>query len=129
VYCNSVLYVLVFYVLFDVQSSIELLYPINHFSFFRVSRDHGMVCIGCTSVVQCERTVVLRSAEMRNFSAADCGKATRGNLRNIPHLIFRILPLDNFPQSAFRKIPAPDRDSPAQILKLLHAIIANETAL
>jgi len=46
-------------------------------------------CIGCTSVVQCERTVVLRSAEMRNFSSAECGKAIRGNLRNVLHLIFR----------------------------------------
>ena len=64
-----------------------------------------MVCIGCTSVMQCERTVVLRFAEMRNFSAAECGKATRGNLRNVPHLIFRKLPLDNFPHSA--KYPCP----------------------
>ena len=62
-----------------------------------------LVCISCTSVVQCKRTVVLRSAEMRNFSAA-----IRGNLRNVPHLIFRKLPLDNFPHSAFRKIPAPN---------------------
>jgi len=47
------------------------------------------LCIGCTSVVQCERTVVLRrSAEMQNFSLAECGKAIRGNLRNVPHLIF-----------------------------------------
>jgi len=30
-----------------------------------------LLCIGCTSVVQCERTVVLWSAEMRNFSAAE----------------------------------------------------------
>jgi len=57
-----------------------------------------MVCIGCTSVVQCERTVVLRSAEMRNFSAADCRKGTRGNVRNVPPLIF----LDNFLHSAIR---------------------------
>ena len=39
-------------------------------------------------------------AEMRNFSAAECGKAIRGTLRNVPHLIFRKLPLDNFPHSA-----------------------------
>jgi len=61
-----------------------------------------MVCIGCTSVVQCEQTVVLWSAEMRNFSAAECVKATRGNLRNFPHLIFRKLPLDNFLHFAIR---------------------------
>jgi len=30
-----------------------------------------LLCIGCTSVVQCERTLVLRSAEMRNLSAAE----------------------------------------------------------
>jgi len=35
-------------------------------------------------------------------SAAECGKATRGNLRNVPHLIFRKLPRDNFPHSAIR---------------------------
>jgi len=40
-----------------------------------------LLCIGCTSVVQCERTVVLWSAEMRNFTAAECGKAIMGNLR------------------------------------------------
>jgi len=44
---------------------------------------------------------------MQNFSAAECGKAVTDNVRNVPHLIFRKLPLDNFPQSAFRKIPAP----------------------
>jgi len=66
-----------------------------------------MVCIGCTSVVQCERTVVLPSAEMRNFSAADCGKATRGNLRNVLHLIFRKLPLDKFRNPHSAKYPRP----------------------
>jgi len=44
----------------------------------------------------------LWSSEMRNFSAAECGKAITGNLRNVPHLIFRKLPLDNFPHSAIR---------------------------
>jgi len=39
-----------------------------------------LLCFGCTLVVQRERTVVLQSAEMRNFSAAECGKAIRGNL-------------------------------------------------
>jgi len=34
------------------------------------------------------------------FSAAECGKAIRGNLRNIPHLIFCKLPIDNFLHSA-----------------------------
>jgi len=86
-------------------------YPINYFSFFSIFQGTAgrrmLLCIGCTFVVQCERTVVLRSAEMRNFSAAECGKAIRGNLRNVPHLIFRKLPLDNFPQSAFCRIPAP----------------------
>ena len=95
-----------FIVLFDVQSSIELLYLINHFFIFFIFQGTTgcltLVCIGCTSVVQCERTVVLRSAKMRNFSAAECGKATRGNLRNVPHLIFRKLPLDNFLHSAIR---------------------------
>jgi len=66
-----------------------------------------LLCIGCTSVVQCERTVVLQSTEMRNFSAAECGKAIRGNLQNVSQLIFRKLPLDNFPHSTFRKILAP----------------------
>jgi len=68
-----------------------------------------LLCFGCTLVVQCERTVVLQSAEMRSFSAAECGKVIRSNLRNVPYLIFRKLPLDNFPQSAFRKIPAPSK--------------------
>jgi len=40
--------------------------------------------------------------EMQNFSPAECGKAIRGNLRNVPHLIFRKLPLDNFLDSAIR---------------------------
>ena len=64
-----------------------------------------LLCIGCTSVVQCEWTVVLRRSaemEMRNFSPAECGKATRGNLRNVLHLTFRKLPLDNFPHSNIR---------------------------
>jgi len=68
-----------------------------------------LLCFGCTLVVQCERMVVLQSTEMQNFSAAECGKAIRSNLRNVQHLIFRKLPLDNFPQSAFRKIPAPSK--------------------
>jgi len=65
-------------------------------------RDHGMpdAAIGCTSVVQCERTVVLWSVEMRNFSVAECGKAVRGNLRNAPQLIFCKLPIDIFQHSA-----------------------------
>ena len=58
-----------------------------------------LLCFGYT-VVQCERMVVLQSAEMRNFSAAECRKVMRGNLRNVPHLIFCKLPLDNFPHSA-----------------------------
>jgi len=41
-----------------------------------------LACIGCTSVVQCEQTAVLRSVEMQNFSAAEYGKAIRGNLWN-----------------------------------------------
>ena len=51
--------------------------------------------------------VVLRSAEMRNFSAAECEESIRGNVRNVLHLIFRKLPLDNFPQCAFYKIAMP----------------------
>jgi len=51
----------------------------------------------------------VNDAEMRNFSAAECGTAIRGTLRNVPHSIFCKLPLTTFriPQSAFRKIPAP----------------------
>jgi len=37
-----------------------------------------------------------------NAECFGCGKAIRGNLRNVPHLIFRKLPLDNFLHSAFR---------------------------
>jgi len=45
----------------------------------------------------------------RNAEFFSCGmrKSDRGNLRNVPHLIFRKLPLDNFPHSA--KYPRPDR--------------------
>ena len=67
-----------------------------------------LLCIGCTSVVQCEQTVVLRSAEMWNFLAAECGKAITDNLRNVPHLIFHKLPLEttfHIPHSA--KYPRP----------------------
>ena len=101
VYCNSVSYVLVLVFCLMYNPSLSC-YISNKpfFIFFHFSRDHGMVCIGCTSVVQCERTVVLRSAEMRNFSAAECGKATWGNLRNVPHLVFHTLPLDNVLHSA-----------------------------
>ena len=70
-----------------------------------VTAGHRMLqCICYTSVVQCEETVVLRSVEMRNFSAVKCNQ---GNWRNVLHLIFRKLPLDNFPHSVFRKIPTP----------------------
>ena len=54
---------------------------------------------------------------MRNFSAAECGKTTRGNLRNVPHLIFRKLPLDNFPHSSIR-IPQNTR-APTERQKIL----------
>jgi len=64
-----------------------------------------LLCVGYTSAVQCKRTVVLRSVKMRNFLAAQCGKSIRGNLRNVPHSIFHILPLDNFPHST--KYPRP----------------------
>ena len=53
----------------------------------------------------------MSDAEMRNFSAVECGKAIKGNLRNVPHLIFRKLPLDNFPHSAIR-IPQNTRAHP-----------------
>jgi len=36
------------------------------------------------------------------FQASECGKTIRDNSRNIPHLIFHKLPLDNFPHSAVR---------------------------
>jgi len=81
------------------------------FIFQGTAGHQTLLCIGCTSVVQCERTVVLRSAEIRNFSAAECGKATMGNLWNVPHLIFRKLLLDNFPHSAIR-IPQNTRALP-----------------
>jgi len=35
-----------------------------------------------------------------NAESFGCGKAIRGNLRNVPHLIFGKLPLHNFPYSA-----------------------------
>jgi len=72
-----------------------------------------LLCIGCIYVVQRERTVVLRSAEMQNFSAAECVKAIRGNLWNVPHLIFRKLPLDSFLHSAIC-IPQNTRAPPRQ---------------
>ena len=51
----------------------------------RTAGHRTLLCIGCTSVVQCERTVVvLGFAEMRNFSAAEYGKAISGN-----SLVFR----------------------------------------
>ena len=64
-----------------------------------------------------ERTVVLQSAEMRNFSAAECGKVIRGNLRNVPQLVFRKLPLDNFPHSAKYPRPSTGRSRDGQIDK------------
>ena len=118
--CIVILYGMsLFYVLMVlVQAGIELLYPINYFSFFSIFQGTAgrriLLCIGCTSVVQCERTVVLWSAEMRNFSAAECRKAIRGNLRNVPHLIFSKLPLDNFPHSAIR-IPQNTRACPVTL--------------
>jgi len=42
----------------------------------------------------------LQSAEMRNFSAAKCGKVIKGNLRNVPHLTF--LQITPWQLSAFR---------------------------
>jgi len=53
--------------------------------------------------------VVLWSAEIQNFSAAECGKEIRGNLRNILHLIFRKLPLTTFriPYSTLCKMHVP----------------------
>jgi len=39
------------------------------------------------------------------FSAAECEKAIRGNLRNVLQLIFRKLSLEKFPHSA--KFPRP----------------------
>jgi len=68
-----------------------------------------LLYIGCTSVVQCERPVVLRSAEMRNFSAAEYKNVIRGNLQNVPYLIFPNYLLTTFhiPHSA--KYPHPIR--------------------
>jgi len=61
-----------------------------------------LLCIGCTSVVQCEWTVVLQSTEMQNFSAAECGKATRSNLQTFPTWFSANYPLTTFriPHSA-----------------------------
>ena len=66
---------------------------------------HRMLqCISYTSVVQCEETVVLRSVEMRNFSAVKCNQ---GNWRNVLHLIFRKLPLTTFRILYSAKYPHP----------------------
>ena len=52
--------------------------------------------------LQCERTVVFAIRGNAEFFSCGMRKAIRGNLRNVPHLIFRKLPLDNFPHSAIR---------------------------
>jgi len=57
-------------------------------------------------------------AEMRNFSAAECGKAIKGNLWNVPRLIFRKLAVDSFPHSAVR-IPRATRARKC-LLPLMH---------
>jgi len=98
---------------FEVNRNCKKNYPILRQNRPKRIRKEGnvgrltLLCFGCTLVVQCEQRVVLQSVEMRNFSAAECGKAIRDNLQNVPHLIFRKLPLDNFPHSAIRKIPTP----------------------
>jgi len=63
-----------------------------------------LLYISCTSVVQCEPTVVLRSVELRDFRLRN---VIRGNLWNVPHLIFCKLPCDNFLHSSIREIPVP----------------------
>jgi len=59
-----------------------------------------LLCIGYTSVVsvvQCEQMVVLRSDEMPNFLAAECGKAIRGVIR----ATFRTWFSANYPLTTF----------------------------
>jgi len=106
--CIVILYGMsLFYVLMVlVQSSIELLYPINYFSFLsQFSRDRGTPDTAMHRLHICCAMRANGSFAIRGN--AECRKAIRGNLRNVPHLIFRKLPLDNFPHSAIRKIPAP----------------------
>ena len=77
--------------------------------------------ICCTTRPNCSFAI----REMRNFSAAECRKAIRGNLRNVLHLIFRKLPLNNFWNSAFRKIPAPTGKSEDSEYQLETAVATN----
>jgi len=52
--------------------------------------------ICCTTRVNCSFAI------RGNVEFFGCGKAIRSNLRNVPHLIFCKLPLDNFSHSAIR---------------------------
>jgi len=93
----------------------ELIWHLESGRDWRDHKEYGrggrrtLLCIGCTSVVQCERISVLQSTEMRNFSAAECGKAIRGNfICGTFHTCFSAnYPLTKFLHSTFRKIPAP----------------------
>ena len=77
-----------------------LLWQTDHKEYGRKGRAgrRTLLCIVCTSVVQCERTVVLRCAEMLHFSAAECGKAIRG----VICATFRTRFSANYPLTAFR---------------------------
>jgi len=77
--------------------------------------------ICCTTRPNCSFAI----REMRNFSTAECRKAIRGNLWNVPHSIFRKLPLNNFRTSAFRKIPAPTGKSEDSEYQLETAVATN----
>jgi len=80
-----------------IKGNYPVLWQMDHKEYGKKGpRDTAMHLLYNTS----EHLVILRSAEMRNFSAVECGKVTRGNLRNVPHLIFCKLLLNNFLHSA-----------------------------
>jgi len=67
------------------------------------AKHHKLKYAAISSQIELSKdSFTVNDAEMRNFSAAECRKAIRGTLRNVPHLIFRKLPFDNFPHSAVR---------------------------
>jgi len=78
----------------------------------RVTPDVAMLRLHISCTMRANGT--LQSEEMWNFSAAECGTAIRGNLWNVPHLIFRKLPLDNFLHFAIR-IPQNNCARPSHI--------------
>ena len=68
-----------------------------------IPRYHTLKYAAISSQIKSSKySSTVNDVEMRNFSAAECGKAIRGTLRNVPHSIFCKLPLDNFPHSGIR---------------------------